>query len=208
MRAAPGAIERVMIKQGHPDVYTIGGKPPVGICGSGILDAVAELFKNGIIDSQGSFQADAPNVREGTGGGNKEFLLVPAANTGHGKDIVVTRADINEIQLAKGAIRAGLEILLQEGGINVGDIDDFIIAGAFGTYLDVSSALVVGMFPDVPRDRFIQVGNAAGTGAMEMLISADRRRVADEIPERIEYIELTTHPNFTKTFMKGMFFEG
>ncbi|MGB2896426.1 MAG: ASKHA domain-containing protein, partial [Anaerolineales bacterium] len=136
MRAAPGAIERVQIKNGQANIYTIGEEPPIGICGSGILDAVAELLKEGIIDHRGSFQEGAANIKDGMSARHKEFLLVPAEDTGHGKDIVVTRADINEIQLAKGAIRAGLEILLKEGGIATGDIDEFIIAGAFGTYLD------------------------------------------------------------------------
>ncbi|MCJ7568607.1 MAG: ATP-binding protein [Anaerolineales bacterium] len=207
MRAAPGAIERVQIKNGQSKIYTIGEKPPVGICGSGILDAVAELLKDGIIDHRGAFQEGAPNVREGISTQYKEFLLVPSEYTGHGKDIVVTRSDVNEIQLAKGAIRAGLEILLEEGGIAAGDIDEFIIAGAFGTYLDVGSAMTVGKFPELPRERFRQVGNAAGTGAQQMLLSAERRRVADEIPERVEYIELTTHAGFENTFMKAMFLE-
>jgi uncharacterized 2Fe-2S/4Fe-4S cluster protein (DUF4445 family) len=206
MRAALGAIERVQIKGGQPSIITIGEKPPVGICGSGILDAVAEMLKDGVIDHRGSFQEGAPNVQEGMSGGHKEFILALSEDTGHGKDIVVTRSDINEIQLAKGAIRAGLEIILEEGGIAAGEIDEFIIAGAFGTYLDVGSAMTVGMFPELPRERFRQVGNAAGTGAQQMLVSGDRRRVADEIPERIEYIELTTHAGFEKTFMKALFF--
>jgi uncharacterized 2Fe-2S/4Fe-4S cluster protein (DUF4445 family) len=130
MRAAPGAIERVQINNGQPNTYTIGEKPPVGICGSGILDAVGELFKDRIIDHRGSFQEGEANVREGMITQQKEFLLVPSKDTGHGKDIVVTRSDINEIQLAKGAIRAGLEILLEEGGITAGDIDEFIIAAS------------------------------------------------------------------------------
>jgi uncharacterized 2Fe-2S/4Fe-4S cluster protein (DUF4445 family) len=208
MRAAPGAIERVQIKNGQSNIYTIGEKPPVGICGSGILDAVAELLKDGIIDHRGSFQEGAPNVREWMSTQHKEFLLVPSDDTGHGKDIVVTQSDINEIQLAKGAIRAGLEILLEEVGGAAGDIDEFIIAGAFGTYLNVGSAMTVGMFPELPRERFRQVGNAAGTGAQQMLISAERRSVADEIPERVEYVELTTHAGFEKAFMKAMFFDG
>jgi len=206
MRAALGAIERVQIKGGQTSIITIGEKPPVGICGSGILDAVAELLKDGIINHRGSFQKGAPNVQEGMNGRHKEFILALSEDTGHGKDIVVTRSDINEIQLAKGAIRAGLEIILEEGGIAAGEIDEFIIAGAFGTYLDVGSAMTVGMFPELPRERFRQVGNAAGTGAQQMLVSSDRRRVADEIPERIEYIELTTHAGFEKTFMKALFF--
>ncbi|MEA1976822.1 MAG: ASKHA domain-containing protein, partial [Chloroflexota bacterium] len=164
-------------------------------------------LKDGVINHRGAFQEGAPNVRKGINARHKEFLLVPAKNTGHGKDIVVTRSDVNEIQLAKGAIRAGLEILLEEGGIEAGDIDEFIIAGAFGTYLDVDSAITVGIFPELPRDRFRQVGNAAGTGAQQMLISAEQRRVADEIPERVEYIELTTHAGFEKTFMEALFFD-
>ena len=207
MRATLGAIERVQIKGGQPSIITIGEKPPVGICGSGILDAVAELLKDGVIDHRGSFQEGAPNVQEGMSGGHKEFILALSEDTGHGKDIVVTRSDINEIQLAKGAIRAGLEIILEEGGIAAGEIDEFIIAGAFGTYLDVGSAMTVGMFPELPRERFRQVGNAAGTGAQQMLVSGDRRRVADEIPERIEYIELTTHAGFEKTFMNALNFQ-
>jgi uncharacterized 2Fe-2S/4Fe-4S cluster protein (DUF4445 family) len=208
MRAAPGAIERVQIKDGQVNLYTIGEKPPVGICGSGILAAVAELLKDGIIDQRGSFQEGAPNVREGKGGKHKEFVLAHSEDTSHGKDIVVTRSDINEIQLAKGAIRAGLEILLEEAGIAAGDITEFIIAGAFGTYLDVGSAIAVGMFPELPRERFRQVGNAAGTGAQQMLISGERRKIADEIPGRIKYIELTTHADFEKVFMKAMVFDG
>ena len=207
MRAAPGAIERVQIKDGQPNIFTIGEKPPVGICGSGILDAVAELLKDGIIDHRGSFLEGALNIREGRSTQQKEFLLVPSKDTGHGKDIVVTRSDINEIQLAKGAIRAGLEILLEEGGIVPGDIDEFIIAGAFGTYLDVGSAMTVGMFPELPRNRFRQVGNAAGTGAQQILISAERRRTADEIPGCVEYVELTTYAGFEKAFMKALFFD-
>jgi uncharacterized 2Fe-2S/4Fe-4S cluster protein (DUF4445 family) len=206
MRAAPGAIERVQINNGQPNIFTIGEKPPVGICGSGILDAVAELLKDGVINHRGAFQEGAPNVRKGINSRHKEFLLVPAKDTGHGKSIGVTRSDVNEIQLAKGAIRAGLEIILEEGGIEAGDIDEFIIAGAFGTYLDVGSAMTVGMFPELPRERFRQVGNAAGAGAQQMLVSGDRRRVADEIPERVDYIELTTHAGFEKTFMKALFF--
>ena len=140
-------------------------------------------------------------------GGHKEFVLAPAEDTGHGKDIVVTRSDIYEIQLAKGAIRAGLEVLMEEGGISAGEIDEFVIAGAFGTYLDVDSAVTVGMFPELPRERFRQVGNAAGIGAQQILISAEHRRNADEIPGRVEYIELTNHASFGKAFMEALFLE-
>ena len=207
MRAAPGAIERVQILDGEPMVFTIGGQAPVGICGSGILDAVSELIKAGIISQRGSLNADSPRVRKGDHSKHQQYLLVEASESGHGREIVVTRSDVNEIQLAKGAIQAGIEILLEEAGIEPGDLDAFIVAGAFGTYLDVNSAVTIGMFPDLPRDRFQQVGNAAGTGARQMLVSAERRHIANQIRSRVEYIELTTHPDFESRFTRALFFD-
>jgi uncharacterized 2Fe-2S/4Fe-4S cluster protein (DUF4445 family) len=204
MRAAPGAIERVRIKGGEPAVFTIGNEAPVGICGSGILDAVAEMLKAGIVDRRGSIQAGAPNVRPGSEGGLLEVVLWKAEGTGRDRDVVVTRSDVNEVLLAKGAIRAGIEVLLQEAGIGHESIDEFVVAGAFGTYLDIDSAVAVGMFPDLPRWRFRQIGNAAGTGARRMLVSARSRQIANELPARIEYVELTTHPGFTDAFMKAL----
>jgi uncharacterized 2Fe-2S/4Fe-4S cluster protein (DUF4445 family) len=133
-------------------------------------------------------------------------LLVEAAQSGHNREIVVTRSDVNEIQLAKGAIRAGINILLEQAGIDADGLEDFIVAGAFGTYLDIDSAVAIGMFPDLPRERFQQVGNAAGTGAREMLISEERRAVASQIRRRVEYVELTTHPGFEKVFLQALYF--
>ena len=124
------------------------------------------------------------NPRVRPRGRQAEFILAEAEETGHGREIMVTRKDVNEIQLAKGAIRAGIEILLQEAGIPAEAIEEFIIAGAFGTYLDLGSALRVGMFPSIPLERFHQVGNAAGVGAKEMLISLDRRQEAAQYCQR------------------------
>jgi uncharacterized 2Fe-2S/4Fe-4S cluster protein (DUF4445 family) len=203
MRAADGAIERVQIKDDQIRVYTIGGKPPVGICGSGILDAVAEMRRCGILDNKGALQENHPRVRQTDQ--LPELVLVPAAATGHGRDITLNRKDVNEIQLAKGAIRTGLELLLLEAGIGAEEVQDFIIAGAFGTYISIPSAICVGMFPDLPLGRFRQVGNAAGMGAKQALISLYRRRVAQDIVKQIKYIELTTHPAFQRQFMRALF---
>ena len=223
MRAAPGAIERVQVEFGRIDhhigtdhhwqvhVHTIGNQPAVGICGSGILDAVAELIKAGAIDKTGNFIANHPLERDAlvrTGqNGRRECLLVPADHTGHGRDVVVNRKDVNEIQLAKGAIRTGTEILLSDAGISNDDIDLYIVAGAFGTYLDLESAIRIGMFPNLPRDRFRQVGNAAGAGARQMLLAPERRRMAEELARQIDYVELTTHPKFTETFVREILFQ-
>jgi uncharacterized 2Fe-2S/4Fe-4S cluster protein (DUF4445 family) len=203
MRAAPGAIERVQWIDKRFRIHTIGNQPPVGICGSGILDAVATMRAAGALDERGTLLEASHCVRRNNG--QAECVLAPASTTGHGRDVVVTRGDVHEIQLAKGAIRAGVAILLAEAGITEADIDDIIVAGAFGTYLDLGSAIRVGMFPDLPIERFRQVGNAAGMGAIQMLVSSERRRAASDITRRVTYVELTTHPAFTDTFLDALY---
>jgi uncharacterized 2Fe-2S/4Fe-4S cluster protein (DUF4445 family) len=208
MRAAPGAIERVQIKTEagvqRMRIQTIGDQPAVGLCGSGILDAIAEMLECGALDRRGALVGRHPLVRSVDG--LNEFVLAPAAQSGHGKDVLVTRRDVNEIQLAKGAIRAGIEILLAEAGIPAEEIRDFIVAGAFGTYISITSAVRVGMFPPLPESRFRQVGNAAGAGARQMLVSRQQRQLAQQIAARLEYIELSSHPNFTNEFSHRLFF--
>jgi len=197
MRAAPGAIERALWSDGKILWQSIEDLPPVGICGSGILDVVAALQDGGLVKPTGVLKA----------GSGSEIVLVPADRTGLGRDLVVTRKDVNEIQLAKSAIRAGVEILLQDAGLTNADLDAFIVAGAFGTYLDLRSAVRTGMFPPLPRDRFQQVGNAAGVGAKQMLISVDKRREAETIARQIGYVELTTQAAFMPLFMEHLRFE-
>jgi uncharacterized 2Fe-2S/4Fe-4S cluster protein (DUF4445 family) len=203
MRAAPGAIERVQVINGEIHIQTIDNLKPVGICGSGILDAIACMRELGIIDRRGAFISSSPKIRQSVHG--REFVIVDQENSGNGRDIVVTRKDINEIQLAKGAIRAGIEVLLEYAGITADEIEDFIIAGAFGSYINIPSAVKIGMFPGLPRNRFRQVGNAAGTGARQMLLSISQRQVAEKIANRVEYIELSIYPNFTNIFSKSLF---
>jgi uncharacterized 2Fe-2S/4Fe-4S cluster protein (DUF4445 family) len=203
MRAAPGAIEKVRLADGRARWATIGGLAPVGICGSGILQAVAELRAAGLIDTRGALRKDAPDMR--IADGKAEYLLVPAAQTGHGRDVVITRRDVNEIQLAKGAIRAGIELMLKHGNVAAEDVQEWVIAGAFGTYLDIASAVRLGMFPDAPLERFHQVGNAAGMGAKQMLLSVAERREASRLAQRANYVELTVEPGFTDEFMKAIY---
>lgn len=204
MRAAPGAIERIRIRGNDVQVHTIGQQAAVGLCGSGILDAVAELLRAGLVDARGVLKGDHPRLS--TRNGKPEFILTPAASSGNGRDVKVGRQDINEIQLAKGAIRAGIEMLLAQAGIGDLAIEAFIVAGAFGTYLDLESAIRIGMFPDLPRDRFRQVGNAAGGGARQLLISAHQRSMADAIAQHVDYVELASHPDFTNVFMTALVF--
>jgi uncharacterized 2Fe-2S/4Fe-4S cluster protein (DUF4445 family) len=204
MRAAPGAIERVQIQGQEVRVHTVEGQAAVGICGSGILDAISQMLSEGLIDVRGMLQEDHPLIQRV--GEESIVLLVPASDSGNDRDVIITRKDVNEIQLAKGAIRAGIEVLLKEAKLSYEEVEEIIVAGAFGTYLDVRSAIGIGMFPDLPHAHFRQVGNAAGMGAKQMLISSERRQAAEEITQKVEYLELTTHPDFTDEFLKAMNF--
>jgi uncharacterized 2Fe-2S/4Fe-4S cluster protein (DUF4445 family) len=194
-----------MIQGEHITYQTIGDVPPIGLCGSGILDVVAQLFKEGIADRRGAIKPDHRYVRETDSG--REFVLVEKENSGNGRDIIITRGDIGEIQLAKGAMRAGLNILLEKAGVSEADLDQVIIAGAFGSYIDVDSAVSIGMFPKLPLDRFVQVGNAAGMGARLALVSREQRQEADRIAAQTEYVELTNTPEFTDEFAMAMFLD-
>jgi uncharacterized 2Fe-2S/4Fe-4S cluster protein (DUF4445 family) len=202
MRAAPGAIERVQIMDGQARLKTIDDQPPVGICGSGIVDAISEMHRAGIIDRRGVFRAGAPGMSP-----NRDatcYTLAAAGTTGHGRDITVTRKDIYEVQLAKAAIRAGLEMLMREAGATYDEIDAFIIAGAFGAYLDVTSCASIRMFPALPVERYEQVGNAAGAGARQLLLSRRRCEAAVSLSRRVTYVELMVHPEFTKCFLSEL----
>jgi uncharacterized 2Fe-2S/4Fe-4S cluster protein (DUF4445 family) len=192
MRAAPGAVERIRWNDGKFQWQTIDDRPAVGLCGSGILDAVAALLDGGFVKATGQMTA-----------GN-EISLVPEAETGLGRDLRVTRKDVHEIQLAKSAIRAGTEVLLANAGLKASDLDNFIVAGAFGTYLDLRSATRVGMFPLLPMEKYRQVGNAAGVGAKQMLISLAKRAEAEALAESLGYVELATDRRFMELFMKHL----
>ncbi|MEW8959329.1 MAG: ASKHA domain-containing protein [Moorella sp. (in: firmicutes)] len=206
MRAITGAIAAVRLSDDGREVYyeTIGGAPPLGICGSGILDVVAELYRTGVINASGRLDLKHPRVRRPAGGGPAEFLLVPAEETGIDGDVVVTQKDIGEIQLAKAAIASGTLLLLEAAGLTVEDLEEVVVAGAFGTHLKVESAVAIGMFPKLPLRAFRQVGNAAGTGARLSLISMSERRRGERIAREVGYIELMTRPSFQDVFMKSL----
>jgi uncharacterized 2Fe-2S/4Fe-4S cluster protein (DUF4445 family) len=202
MRAAPGAIERVRIVDGRAEYKTIGDEPPVGMCGSGLLDVVAHLRLADLLDKKGRLAG--PQVREAEG--DREFVIAPETEAGNGRPITVTQHDIRELQLAKGAIRCGIETLLQDAGLKAADLDQVIIAGAFGTYIDVESAMIIGLLPTVPLKRVSQVGNAAGTGARLALISGVFREQGRDLAQRVRYLELASSPRFMRNFAEGMSF--
>jgi uncharacterized 2Fe-2S/4Fe-4S cluster protein (DUF4445 family) len=141
-----------------------------------------------------------------TGDQGPEFVLVPAARSGSGRDIAITQKDVNEILLAKGAIRAGLNVLLEATGTPPETVEEVIVAGAFGSFLNIENAIAIGLFPDLPRARYRQVGNAAALGARWILISRRARQRAREIAKRTHYLELTSYPKFSLKFARAMLF--
>ncbi len=204
MRAASGAIEAVKLEEASIQLKTIDQAPPIGLCGSGIVDVIAELRRWQLINARGRFEKENARLREGRYG--PELLLAPAVDSGSGRDVVITQKDVNEIQLAKGAIRAGLDVLLQATETEPEDVKEVIIAGAFGSFLDIASALDTGLLPYYPNAVYRQVGNAAAVGAKWALISSVERERARQIAADTKYIELTTYPKFSRLFALGMLF--
>jgi len=213
MRAAPGAIERIRI---HPETLDVDFKvidqeawhrdikiiTARGICGSGIIDAVAELYKARIIDKSGRLGKDIRSPRLQIFDGKSEFVIAWKEETCIGKEITITQQDVRNVQLAKGALYAGAKLMMKRLGIE--KLDKVILAGAFGTYIDTENAMVLGMFPDCDLKNVYAVGNAAGDGARIALLNRDKRAEGEEIARKVEYIELTLEENFKKEFMGSM----
>ncbi len=214
MRAAPGAIEGVKIDKEtlEPSYKVIGNDKwypelkvtgALGICGSGIIDVFAALYEAGIVGKSGRInnKLTTPRIRRDENG-KWEYVLAYAKETGIGQDIVITQADIRAIQLAKAAIYVGAEYLLNKYGID--HVDEVILAGAFGSYINKRSALVMGMFPDCRLDNIHAVGNAAGDGARIALLNIDKRHEADEIARKVEFVETAAEPDFQEHFMEAI----
>jgi uncharacterized 2Fe-2S/4Fe-4S cluster protein (DUF4445 family) len=204
MRAASGAIEKVRITENGPLLKMIDDAPAVGLCGSGIVDVMAELYGAGLINFRGRFEKGKEGVVDGRFG--PQYLLVPADESGSSHDIAITQKDVNEIQLAKGAIHAGLSVLLEATDTAPEEVEEVIIAGAFGSFLNVKNAIAMGLFPALPRASYRQVGNAAAIGAKWMLVSRAARQRAEELTAHTQYLELTTYPKFSRRFALGMLF--
>jgi uncharacterized 2Fe-2S/4Fe-4S cluster protein (DUF4445 family) len=196
MRAADGAIERVAIAPDGIEIKVIGGRKAVGLCGSGVLDAVAGLRCASLLDGGGRLLAAHPSICEING--RRALALAP--------EVHFTQADIRAVQLAKAAIRTGIDLLLRIANLDANAIERVLIAGAFGSYVDVRSAVAVGLLPDLPAERFSQVGNAAGLGVRRMLTSRQARARARELAGRCRYVELSTRADFQKTFMHNIGF--
>ena len=214
MRAAPGAIETVEIDpltreprykvigkaDWHTHIEKVNAK---GICGSAIIQVVAEMFRAGIIDKSGRFimNLDTPRVRKDIDG-KPEYVLAWAAETSIGQDITVTQSDVRALQLAKGALYTGAKLMMKRLGITT--LDRVILAGAFGSHIDREASMTLGMFPDCSLDKVYAVGNAAGDGSRMALLNRDKRREANERARWVEFVEIATDPLFEREFMQAM----
>jgi len=203
MRATEGAIEAVRI---NPATFTvelgvIGNAQPVGICGSGMIDAISELFFAGIIDQKGKFMKDLNTDRIRVEDEGPEFVL----HRGETKDIVLTEVDIENILRAKAAIYAGMSVLLKEVGLSIEVVDRIYIAGGFGNYLNVEKAIMIGMLPDMPKEKFSFIGNTSIAGAYLCLLSAKMRQEAEDIARKMTYVELSVSRGFMDEYMSALF---
>lgn len=205
MRAAPGAIERVRIDPAtlEPCLQTIDGLPPAGICGSGVISAVAEMVRSGIVLRRGNFDEElrSPRLRRGEEGW--EYVLSWASENAVGRDIAVTRKDISEVQLAKSAVHAGVCLLQERYGSPFRRV---FLAGACGNYMDPLDAFTIGLIPENEGARIVGVGNAAGHGACLALLDTRQRKQAERIAREMEYQELSGLERFSELFLSGMEF--
>jgi uncharacterized 2Fe-2S/4Fe-4S cluster protein (DUF4445 family) len=202
MRGTTGAIDHMQIGD-EVSYTTIGNAKPVGICGSGLIDAVAGMLARGIIDKRGRVLEGERVIKHEKA---NAFVLVDESQTEHGRPILVTQRDIRELQLAKGALSTGIKVLVEEFGIKITDISEVLLAGAFGNYLNPASACAIGLIPGELADRVRMVGNAAGTGAIAALLSGVEYKRAGMIADFVRYVELGAYHDFTNLFAGSMGF--
>ncbi|MEG1495762.1 MAG: ASKHA domain-containing protein [Clostridiales bacterium] len=219
-RAAEGAIEAVYIdnEEGTCNIDVIGDTKPKGICGSGILDAVAQLYLSGILNYKGAFNVGEgkeeeeakihPELRKRIlqQEDGYEFILSTKEESAKGREVTICQKDIRELQLGKGAIYAGIKVLLSEMGVTLDDVKEVLIAGAFGSYIRETSGLTIGLFPELPNGKIKFIGNAASEGARLALVSQEERKLCEELARKSEYIELSSRMDFQDEYVMALYF--
>jgi uncharacterized 2Fe-2S/4Fe-4S cluster protein (DUF4445 family) len=213
MRGAVGAIDRVWLQDGDLRLHTIGEAPAQGICGSGIIDAIAALLEAGIVDWTGLIDVDgrdrfpsALRDRVEIRGEERLVILARAGEAGAAHEILITQDDIRQVQLCKGAIASGVAMLQHVAGVPADQVSELMLAGGFGNYLSIRSAVRIGLIPALPEGRIRYVGNAAALGAQLALVSEPERHRAQRIARRIEHVSLAAHPDFQDIFVDCMNF--
>jgi uncharacterized 2Fe-2S/4Fe-4S cluster protein (DUF4445 family) len=207
MRATEGAIEEVWVNSTtfEPTYRVIGGGKPRGICGSGLISLLAELFVTGVIDRAGGVKLDldTPRVRQSDHG--PEYVVAWGAETETGRDIVLTKVDVDNLMRAKAAIYAGFTVLAASVGVNLASVEQVLVGGSFGKYINVEKAVQIGLLPDLPWERFRFLGNTSLQGAYMALLSLDQRQVLAQIARQMTYIELSADNTFYEAFTAAMF---
>ena len=207
MRATRGAIEKVEIDRGdwEPRFHVIGDVAPVGICGSAMIDLLAEMFLSGIIDKAGRMNLDlgTPRVRPGDHG--NEYVVAWAGEAGEDQDIVITEVDVNNLMRTKAAIYAGFSVLVNSVGVSFADIEQVLIGGGFGRYINVEKAIQIGLLPDLPWERFHYLGNTSALGAFASLVSREAKAVTDQVARKMTYLELSADNSFMEEYISGLF---
>jgi uncharacterized 2Fe-2S/4Fe-4S cluster protein (DUF4445 family) len=203
MRAGAGAIEKMTIfGNGAVEFKTIGGSRPVGICGSGLLDTLAELFRNGIIDRTGRFGTNGKyRVTEGEDG--LQFQLVQGGNGR--QEIVITQPDIDNLVRSKAGVFAAIRVLMESTQTKTEDLEGIYLAGGFGNFLNVRHAVAIGMLPDVPVEKIHFVGNTSIAGAKTVLLSRKALKTAEKIAQSMTYFDLMSHPKYMDEFIRASF---
>jgi uncharacterized 2Fe-2S/4Fe-4S cluster protein (DUF4445 family) len=203
MRATEGAIETVKIDPDtfEPRLGVIGETTPAGICGSGMIDAISELFITGVIDQRGKFSMDLGTDRIRAEDEGPEFILYK----GDFRDIVLTEADVENVIRAKAALYAGISVLLKDIGLSLDSLEKIYVAGGFGNYLDIDKAIMIGMLPDLPEEKFSFIGNTSIAGAYLCLLSRKMRQESEEIATRMTYMELSVSRGFMDEYMSALF---
>ncbi len=209
MRATGGAIDSVRIfhHQLAVSATTIDDSPPVGLCGTGLIDALAEMLLAGVVDRSGQFQVDRASDRFRTceEDGRPEFLLVSAQESGSQRDVVISQADVENLIRTKAAIYAAADTLVQSVGVSFGDIQKVYIAGAFGNRLDLSSCVMIGLLPDVPVERIQFIGNSCIAGTKLVMLSRSMFEEVQDVRDRISYQELMVDPAYMEKFTSACF---
>ncbi len=215
MRGGPGAIDSVRIGD-DVEITTIDSRPALGVCGSGLVDAIAQMLDAGIVDESGRMLAagDAGSLpaalRERLIETDKgvEFVLAGKSKTGNGRPVTITSGDVRRLQLAKGSIHAAIQTLIRTAGATDDELDEILLAGAFGNYIRVESAMRIGLIPDVGVERVKSVGNAAGAGARLALLCEQEMQQARELARSAEHLELAVSPDYQMELMERMMFPG
>ncbi|HEX9856827.1 MAG TPA: ASKHA domain-containing protein, partial [Paracoccaceae bacterium] len=207
MRATEGAIEELWVHSEtfEPTWRVIGGGAPRGLCGSGLISLLSELFVTGVIDRSGNVRLDSGSRRTRIGAHGPEYVVAWSDQTVHGREIALTEVDIDNLMRAKAAIYAGFSVLAEQVGLDLGSVERVLVGGSFGQYINVENAVKIGLLPDLPWDRFQFLGNTSLLGTAMALSSPAARRRISEIAEAMTYIELSADNSFYEAFIGALF---